>query len=149
MDAVFFVAGDVDALALARRAPVLTATARELDTVRRAGVLLDALVGSGEDDAERYRPGDIDPEPALVVSTAGGLGGWMQPGGPYTAAPVPGPLSDTYGAGDCFMAGLTFALAAGLEAPEAVAFAARCGAGALTGRGVSPAQISLSEPDVA
>ena len=36
------------------------------------------------------------------------------------------------------MAGLTFALGAGLEAHDAVAFAARCGAAALTGRGVAP-----------
>ncbi len=60
MDAVFFVAGDVDALVHARRAPVLTATPRELDVLRRAGIELDALVGSGEDRAEQYRPGDID-----------------------------------------------------------------------------------------
>lgn len=142
-DAAFFVAGDVDALVWARRARTLTATARELDTLRRGGVALDALVGSGEDDAERYRPGDLDPEPQLVVSTAGALGGWMQPGGPYTAADAPGSIVDTYGAGDCFMAGLTFALASDLEGPDAVAFAARCGAAALTGRGVSARRVQL------
>ena len=38
MDAVFFVAGDTDALNWARRAPVLTATARDLDTLKRGGV---------------------------------------------------------------------------------------------------------------
>jgi ribokinase len=144
MDAVFFVAADVDALVLARRARVLTATARELDVLRRGGVVLDALIGSGEDDAERYRPGDLDPEPTLVISTAGSLGGWAQPGGPYTAAEPPGPVVDTYGAGDCFMAGLTFALAAELEPAEAIAFAARCGAGALTGPGVSPVAVALT-----
>src|SRR6187397_1035136 len=62
MDAVFFVAGDVDALVHARRARVLTATSRELEVLRRGGVELDALIGSGEDDAERYRPGELDPE---------------------------------------------------------------------------------------
>ena len=36
MDAVFFVAGDVDALVHARRARVLTATSRELEVLRRA-----------------------------------------------------------------------------------------------------------------
>ena len=40
---------------------VLTATSRELEVLRRAGVGLDALIGSGEDDAERYRPGELDP----------------------------------------------------------------------------------------
>jgi ribokinase len=141
-DAVFFVAGDADALRLARRARLLTATARELETLRRGAVELDALIGSGEDEAERYTPGDLDPPPRLVVSTAGALGGWAQPGGPFKAAPIPGPVADTYGAGDCFMAALTYALAAGLEGHDALELAARCGAAALTGRGVSPQRVS-------
>jgi ribokinase len=143
MDAVLFVAGDVDALVLARRARVLTAVTRELDVLRRGSVQLDALIGSGDDDAERYRAGDIEPPPTLVVTTSGALGGWMQPGGPYSAAPVPGAIEDAYGAGDCFVAGLTFALACGLESHDAVAFAARCGAAALTGRGVAPQPVAL------
>lgn len=143
MDAVFFTAGDVDALAHARRARVLTATSRDLDTLRRASVRLDALIGSGGDEDERYHAGDLDPEPALVVTTSGRLGGWMQPGGPYVAAEPPGPVVDAYGAGDSFMAGLTYALAAGLDPHDAVTFAARCGAAALTGRGVSPRRVSL------
>jgi ribokinase len=138
MDAVLFVAGDVDALVRSRRARVLTATARELEILRRSSVVLDALIGSGEDDAERYRPGELEPPPELVVTTSGSLGGWMQPGGPFTAAPLPGSVEDTYGAGDCFMAGLTYALACGLDPHEAVMFAARRGAAAITGRGVSP-----------
>ena len=116
---------------------------RELDVLRRGSVQLDALVGSGEDEAERYRPGDVEPPPTLVVTTSGALGGWMQPGGPYSAAPVPGAVEDTYGAGDCFAAGLTFAIAEGLEAHEAVSFASRCGAAALTGRGVAPQAVPL------
>ena len=143
MDAVFFVAGDVDALVHARRAGVLTATSRELEVLRRSGVELDALIGSGEDDAERYRPGELDPEPKLVVTTSGGLGGWARPGGPYTAADPPGEVVDVYGAGDSFAAGLTFALGTGLEGQDALAFAARCGAGALTGRGVAPRHVAL------
>ena len=67
----------------------------------------------------------------------------MQPGGPFVAAPLPGPREDSYGCGDCFMAGVAFALGAGLDAPAAVAFAARCGAAALTGRGVSPQRVAL------
>ena len=90
MDAVLFIAGDVDALRAARRAPVLTATTREIENLRRGAVQLDALIGSGEDEAERYHAGDLDPEPKLVVTTSGALGGWMQPGGPFVAAPVPG-----------------------------------------------------------
>ena len=143
MDVVLFVAGDVDALALARRARVLVGVTRELDVLRRGSLQLEALIGSGEDEAERYRPGDVDPAPALVVTTSGALGGWMQPGGPFSAAPVPGPVEDTYGAGDCFAAGLTFALGSGLEGHDAVGFAARCGAAALTGRGVAPQPVAL------
>jgi ribokinase len=143
MDAVFFVAGDVDALVHARRARVLTATARELEVLRRGGVELDALIGSGEDEAERFRPGELDPSPRLVVTTSGGLGGWARPGGPYTAADPPGEVVDAYGAGDSFAAGLTYALGAGLEGNDALAFAARCGAAALTGRGVAPRGVAL------
>jgi ribokinase len=134
-DAVYFVSGDSDALRAARRARVLVATARELATLREGGVELDALVGSGNDEGERYRPGDLDPVPKLVVATAGSLGGWAQPGGPYRAAPIPGPLEDTYGCGDCFAAGLAFALADGLELEEALAFGAQSGAAALARRG--------------
>jgi ribokinase len=142
-DAVYFCAGDVDALHLARRARVLVATARELTTLRRGAVELDALIGSGKDDAELYHQGDLDPEPRLVVTTSGALGGWAQPGGPFTAAPLPPVPADAYGAGDCFSAGLAFALAAGLEGSAALDFAARCGAGALAGRGVHAEAVPL------
>jgi len=134
-DAVYFCAGDADALLTARRGRVLVATARVLTTLRRGAVKLDALVGSGEDEGERYHPGELDPSPRLVVTTAGALGGWAQPGGPYRAASVPGPVEDTYGCGDCFSAGLAFALGRGLEREEALALAARCGAAALARRG--------------
>jgi len=135
-DAVYFCAGDVDALVRARRARVLVATARELPALRKGGVELDALVASGKDASELYRPGDLEPPPRLAVTTSGALGGWAQPGGPFSAAPLPESPADSYGAGDCFAAGLAFALGTGLEPPEALAFAARCGAGAMAGRGV-------------
>jgi ribokinase len=144
-DAVYFTAGDVDALAHARRGRVLVATVRELATLRRGGVELDALVASGKDEAEIYRTGDLDPEPRLVVTTSGALGGWAQPGGPFSAAPVPGPVADTYGAGDCFAGGLAYALAARLNVHAALEFASRCGAAALTGHGVHAEPIALPE----
>jgi ribokinase len=142
-DCVYFCAGDTDALLNARRARVLVATARELPTLRQASVQLDALMSSGKDEAERYQPGQIDPEPDLVVTTSGALGGWAQPGGPYSAAPLPPDPVDAYGAGDCFAAGLAFALAAGLEGLEALEFASRCGAGALAGPGVHAEVVPL------
>src|SRR5207245_9970589 len=139
LDAVYFVSGDAEALHHARLARVLVATARELATLREAGVELDALVGSGEDESELYRPGDLEPPPRMVVTTSGGLGGWLQPGGPFRPAPLPGPVVDAYGCGDCFAAGLTFALARGHPLDEAVALAALCGAAVMTGRGPASA----------
>ena len=53
----YFCAGDADALRRARRAKALVATARVLSTLARGAVELDALVGSGKDEAERYRAG--------------------------------------------------------------------------------------------
>jgi ribokinase len=141
IDAAFFVSGDEEALHYARGSRVLVATTRELATLRDAGVQLDALVGSAEDEGERYHPGDLDPSPNLVVTTSGGLGGWLQPGGPFRPAPLPGPIVDAYGCGDSFAAGLTFALGRGDSAEAAVALAARCGAAVLTGRGPYDAQL--------
>jgi ribokinase len=140
-DAVYFVSGDADALRHARTARVLVATARELETLREAGVQLDVLVGSGEDEGELYRAGDLEPPPQVVVTTSGGLGGWVQPGGPFRPAPLPGPVVDAYGCGDSFAAGLTFALAGGAAIDEAVALGARCGAAVMTGRGPYSAQL--------
>jgi len=140
-DGIYFVSGDEDALRAARAARVLVATSRELPTLRAAGVELDAIVGSGEDDAEMYHPGDLDPPPGLVVTTSGGLGGWAQPGGPFRPAPLAGPVVDAYGCGDAFAAGLTFSLARGVDPEEATAFAARCGAAVLTGRGPYTSQL--------
>ena len=138
IDAVYFTAGDPEALRAARQARVLVATARELPTLVEAGVQVDALVHSATDPGEAYEPGQIDPEPALVVSTRGREGGSYVAGtrsGTYAAAELPGPLVDAYGAGDSFAAGLAYALARGDETEEALAFAARCGAAAMTGRG--------------
>src|SRR4029077_13963597 len=127
--------GDVAALRAARHSPALVATSRELATLRRAAVQVDVLVGSGEDAAERFESGDLEPEPPIVVTTAGALGGWIRPGGPFRAAPIPGPVSDAYGCGDCFCAGRLSRLGLGVPVDEAVALGARCGATVLTGRG--------------
>lgn len=141
LDAAYFVSGDAEALHHARLARVLVATARELPTLREAGVQLDALVGSGEDEGELYRPGELEPAPHVVVTTSGFLGGWIQPGGPFRPAPVPGTVVDAYGCGDCFAAGLTFGLGRGDSVEDAVALAARCGAAVMTGRGPYAGQL--------
>ena len=143
-DAVYFVSGDVAAAHAARRARILVATSRELATLRRAGEELDVLVGSGEDVGERADPAELEPPPRVVVTTSGGLGGWVRPGGPFRAAPLPGPVHDAYGCGDCFAAGLTFGLAQRSPVDEAVALAARCGAAVLTGRGAYAGQLTAA-----
>lgn len=138
-DAVYFVSGDADAAKAARRARVLVATARSLPVLQEAAVELDALVRSAHDPNERYEPGDLEPRPRIVVATSGGDGGtWGTCDGAvgsYQPVAPPEPVSDAYGAGDSFAAGLTYALARGDEVEQAVAFAAKSGAAALTRRG--------------
>lgn len=137
-DGVYFTGGDVEAVRRARQARVLVATARELPTLRQAGIELDVLVRSAHDENERYERGDLEPVPKLVVATEGDEGGSYDGeagSGRFEAVPIPGPLADTYGAGDSFAAGLTYAFARGDELDEALAFAAAQGAEAMTRRG--------------
>jgi ribokinase len=145
--AVYFTAGDRGALEAARRARVLVATSRVSQFLAEAGVPLDAVVGSGKDEAERYAPGALQPPPRLVVQTAGADGGTYQTAdgrsGSFRAAPLPGPVVDAYGCGDSFAAGLTFALGRGDGVEDALAFAAKCGAACLTGRGPYAGQLRL------
>lgn len=141
-DAVYFCKGDAALLRAARRAQVLVATARVLDVVREAGVRLDALVRSGVDPHERYVDGDLPEPPTLVATTEGAAGGAWRTAtarGRWDAVPPPGPVRDAYGAGDCFAAGLTWALGQGMGPQAAVDFAAGRGAAALCrpGAGVS------------
>jgi ribokinase len=141
MDGVYFTGGDVDALKAARAARVLTATPRTMGTLRQGGVVLDALIGSGRDPGEAYDPLLLEPAPRLRVTTLGRAGGVVEPGGSFAAAELPGPVIDTYGAGDSFAAGLTYGLAAGMSVDDAVGLAARCGAAAITGRGAFAGQL--------
>jgi ribokinase len=137
-DAVFFVAGEVAVLRSARGAPFLAATPRELPTLLEGAVALDLLVGSGTDPGERYEGGlDV----GLVVRTEGALGGTVN-GRRFPAAVSPGPVADTYGAGDSFAAALCFALARGDSQGQALELAARAGAAVVTGKGPYTAQIS-------
>lgn len=146
LDGVYFTAGDADAVRAARTARTLVSTARTLDPLAAAGVPLDMLVSSSRDAAERYAPGDIELPPRLVARTAGAAGGVMEgPGGStsaWTAAPLPGEPVDTYGAGDCFAAGLTFGLAEGRDPQHAIELGARCGAACVTGRGPYAGQLA-------
>ncbi len=137
-DAVFFVAGEVEALHSARAARFLAATPRELPILLEGGVALELLVGSATDPGEQYGGGL---QAAVVCATEGARGG-VANGARYQASPPPGPLEDTYGAGDSFAAALCFALARGDSLAEALALAARAGAAVVTGKGPYTAQIT-------
>jgi ribokinase len=144
-DAVYFTAGDRGAVEHARRAKTLVASARGLETLTEAGVELDALLASAKDPGERYETGDLEPPPRLVVRTAGASGGEYEASdgrrGRWEATPLPGPVSDMYGCGDSFAAGVTYGLGAGLPVQEALELGARCGAACATGRGPYAAQL--------
>ncbi len=138
-DAVFFVSGEVAALVRAREARFLAATPREIPTLLTGGVRLDLLVGSANDPGERYEGGL---EVGIFCRTEGVHGGRVN-GSRYQAVTPPGPIEDTYGAGDSFAAALCFALARGDSLADAVDLAARAGAAVVTGKGPFEAQISL------
>jgi ribokinase len=145
IDGVYFTAGDAQAVRASRAARTLVSTARAIPPLAESGVQIDMLVSSSRDAGERYTPGDIEPPPRLVARTAGAGGGWVEgPDGTrteWTAAPLPGPPVDAYGAGDSFAAGLTYGLAAGRSPEEALAIGARCGAACVTGRGPYAGQL--------
>jgi ribokinase len=147
MDAVYFTAGDVDALRAARDARVLVANPRALDALGH-GVALDALVLSADDAIERREAASAQEEAELVVFTEGAHGGTYRQrdgtSGRWEPVSPPGDPVDSYGCGDSFAAGLTYGLGAGLALLEALALAARCGATCLTGRG--PYQRQLTFP---
>jgi ribokinase len=136
-EGVYFVSGDVASVRAARRSRLLVAAARELTTLRQAEEQVDVIVGSGADPGERFE-GELEPAPRFVVTTSGSLGGWVRPGGPFRAVPPPGPIQDAYGCGDCFAAGLTYALAEGHTMDDAVALGARCGGAGRAGGGARP-----------
>ncbi len=145
-DAVYVTAGDAEAFRRARRARVMVVSLRVLDRLVGSGVEADCLVGSARDPGEAWNPGSLPRPPGLLVRTEGAEGGSFEIAegvrGRYEAETPPGPIVDTYGAGDSFAAGLTFALGARMGVPEALTFAARCGAVCATGRGPFDARIA-------
>jgi ribokinase len=138
-DGVYLTAADGDALHAARAAGVLVASPRAGRVLAEEDVRLDALVYSDRDELETAFARALDPPPTLLVATRGADGGRYETTqgerGRWPAAPLPGPIADSYGAGDSFAAALTFALAQGRDPDGALALAARAGAICLTGRG--------------
>jgi ribokinase len=149
VDAVYFTAGDVAALRIARAsARVLVASPRARCALGH-GVPLDALVLSGDDEVELGEMGDAQNEARLVVWTEGACGGRYRDAlgasSRWEASPLPGEVVDSYGCGDSFVAGLTYGLGAGMDVQEALELAARCGAVCLTGRGPYGRQLTAEE----
>jgi len=150
IDAVYVTAGDVDALRRARAARVVVVSSRHLRTLAASGIRTDAVVGSALDRHETYDPDMLaHAPPDLVVLTEGARGGRFRTAGGETGrwepTPPPGPISDTYGSGDSFHAGLTWALGAGHALEAALEVAARCGAAALTGPGPAGGQLTAAD----
>jgi ribokinase len=146
-DCVYFTAGDAAALAAARHARVLVASPRAR-VVPPPGVRLDALVFSAGDPIETRAAADLEEAADLIVATEGADGGgWSTPTalGRWQASPIPGPIVDSYGCGDSFVAGLTYGLGAGSSLADALELGARCGATCLTGRG--PYARGVTAPD--
>jgi ribokinase len=139
LDAVYFTGGDAAALRRTRAARVVVATPRASSALATAGVQIDALVASSADAGEDVGSLAMTPPPRLLVLTEGAAGGRWEAtdgtSGRWAAAEPPGPPVDAFGCGDTFAAGLTYALGAGRPRDEALAFAARCGAHCLAGRG--------------
>lgn len=151
MDAVYFTAGDLGALRAARAARVLVASPRAGEALGQ-GVELDALVLSGDDAIERRQAEHVQDDAKLVVLTEGARGGTYRErsggSGRWTAARLPAAPLDSYGCGDSFAAGLTYGLGAGLDVPDALRLAARCGAACLTGHGPYARQLLQADDDV-
>jgi len=149
VDSVYVTAGDPGALRETRSARVLVATSRIADLLAKADLYLDALVGSAADPAEAFDPDAFEVPPHLVVRTESVRGGRYETSdgrtGTYDPVTPPGPVVDTYGAGDSFAAGLTFALGTGMEIEEALALAARCGAWCAAGKGPYGNQLTATD----
>jgi ribokinase len=147
-DAIYFTAGGAGALLAARDASdVVVASPRAREAIGH-GVHLDALVLSGDDEMECREAARVEGEAELVVWTEGSRGGRYQDGaamGGWDAPPLSSEPIDSYGCGDSFAGGVTYALGAGYQVPKALALAARCGAECLTGRGPYERQLSSAD----
>ncbi len=138
-EGVYFTAGDEDALCDARAAGVVVVSPRARTALTHPGPQLDALVYSGHDHDEAQWAKRLDGRAEIVVQTEGAAGGrWRTKDGlegRWAALAAPGEVKDSYGCGDSFAAGFTFALAHGSSPGQAATFGAECGARCLTRAG--------------
>ena len=149
VDVVYFTAGDVAALRIARASARVLVVSPRARAALGHGVPLDALVLSDDDEVELGEAGDAQSEARLVVWTEGKRGGRYRDAsgasGRWDAVQAPGKIADSYGCGDSFVAGLALGLGADLDVPAALALAARCGAVCVTGHGPYERQLSAAE----
>jgi hypothetical protein len=139
-DGAYVTAGDAGMLAAAARtAAAVVATRlggpRGYDGVEGVAAAVFSARDAGETAAIEGWARLVD----VLVATEGADGGHWREGtgrpenrGRWTAAAPPGPVRDSYGAGDAFAAGFSFGLAAGGSTADAAASGARCGAQLLT-----------------
>jgi ribokinase len=138
MAAVYFTAGDAEAFAHARRAGAVVASPRGRRALEHAdGRPVDALIFSAGDVDEARWARRLAARCRLLVQTRGARGGvwWGESEGSWQASSLPGAPRDSYGCGDSFAAGFTFALAQGASVAQAAALGAECGARCLTRAG--------------
>jgi ribokinase len=118
---------------------MLVASPRAGSVLAESGVTVDALVYSDRDEFESSIARSLEPRPALLVATRGADGGRYEAAdgksGTWEAAPLPGPVADSYGCGDSFAAALTYGLAAGETVESSLELAAEAGASCLTRSG--------------
>ena len=128
-DGIFITAGDHQLITLCRQSDLLAITPRVgIETLKKANVQVDLLVGSGLDPGERYNPNELSKEPKLRILTKGASGGETWPGGKYESVELKTQVIDSYGCGDKFAAGVTTGLAAKWGPKEAISLGAHCGA---------------------
>lgn len=144
---VYFTAGDADALRHSLEAKVVVASPRARTALSAPGPVIDALIFSGSDTDEQEWARRLGRRARLLVSTEGARGGRWWSGadsdgggcvteeGRWAAVEPPGPAQDSYGCGDSFAAGFTFALARGASPAEAAAVGAESGARCLARAG--------------
>jgi ribokinase len=138
-DGVYVTAGDGAALRAAREARILVASPRAGKVLANSGLALDALVYSDRDELESAFALALEPRPALLLATRGADGGRYETSdgveGTWPAAPLPGPIVDSYGCGDSFAAAFTYGLASGEDVDSSLELAAEAGASCLARRG--------------
>ncbi|MGH2870617.1 MAG: PfkB family carbohydrate kinase [Solirubrobacteraceae bacterium] len=137
----YLCAGDEGAMHAGRQARLVVASARVADQC--SGMRLDALIASESDALEQQAIRDhVHLRPVWEITTRGSDGGTYQAfgqRGSWPAAPLAGPVVDAYGAGDCFAAAVTAALAADWTITDALAQGAHAAAAcSMRGRPAPP-----------